>query len=138
MENNCPSVLFFQPLVHQYMNENRYTDHQSFSFASEVRKSNFKNLMANLDIASLFINILLEETIDNTNSYLFLTADKVHNFKREEFKQLLPFAAYKFFSILDGECYTQIACVAMGFPLSPTLDNPFCFISRTNDFQNVL
>ena len=94
--------------------------------------------MANLNIASLFINILLEETIDNTNSYLFLTADKVHNFKREEFKQLLPFAAYKFFSIFDGECYIQIACVAMGFPLGPTLANPFCFISRTNDFQNVL
>ena len=69
-----------------------------------------------------------EETIDNTNSYLFLTADKFHNFKREEFKQLLPFAAYKFFSIFDGECYTQTACVAMGFPLGPTLANPFCFI----------
>ena len=90
------------------MNENRYTAHQSFSFASEVRTSNFKNLMANLDIASLFINILLEETIDNTNSYLFLTADKVHNFKREEFKQLLPFAAYKYFSIFDGKYYTLI------------------------------
>ena len=120
------------------MNENRYTAHQSFSFASEVRKSNFKNLMANLDIVSLFINILLEETIDNISSDLFFTADKVHNFKREELKQLLTFAAYESFFISDGEYYTQIDCVAMGFPLGPTLANPFCVISRTNDFQNVL
>ena len=39
----------------------------------------------------LKVNIPLEETIDNITNDLFLTTDKVHNFEREELKQLLTF-----------------------------------------------
>ena len=66
--------------------EKEYTVHDSFSFASEVSKFNSKNLMASLDVDSLFTNIPLEETIDNIINDLFLTTDKVHNFEREELK----------------------------------------------------
>ena len=54
-----------------------------------------------------------------------MTTDKVHNFEREELKQLLTFAAYESFFILDGEYYSQIDGVAMGSPLGPTLANAF-------------
>ena len=50
-----------------------------------------------------------------------MTADKVHNFEKEELKQLLTFAAYESSFIFDGEYYTQIDGVAMGSPLGPTL-----------------
>ena len=53
--------------------------------------------MAGLDVESLFSKILLEETIDKIINDLFLTTDKVHNFKMEELKQFPIFAAYKFF-----------------------------------------
>ena len=56
---------------------------------------------------------------------LFLTTDKVHNFEREELKQLLTFAAYESFLIFDGEYYSQIDAAAMGSPLGPTLANAF-------------
>ena len=81
--------------------------------------------MANLDVESLFTNIPLEETIDNIINDLSLTADKVHNFEREELKQLLTFSAYESFFIFDGEYYTQIDGVAMGSPLGLTLANAF-------------
>ena len=84
--------------------------------------------MASLNVESLFANIPLEETIDNIINYLFLTTDKVHNFEKEEFKQLLTLAAHESFFIFDGEYYTHIDGVAMGSHLGPTFTNIF-FVS---------
>ena len=96
------------------LTENEYTVHDSFSLANEVMKFNSKNLMANLHVESLFTSILLEETIDNTIYHSSLTSDKIHNFEREELKQLPTFAAYESFFIFDGEYYTQIDGLALG------------------------
>ena len=111
LENNCPSfrpilsaigtpiyhlAKFIVPIL-KPLTENEYTVHDSFSFGSEVSKRNSKTLMAGLDVDSLFTNIPLEETIDNIINDLFLTTDKVHNFEREELKQLLTFAAHESF-----------------------------------------
>ena len=68
-----------------------YTVHASFSFASEVSKFNYKNLMASLNIEILFTDIQLEETIDNIINDLFLTTDKVHDSEQEQLNQLLTF-----------------------------------------------
>ena len=65
----------------------------------------------------------LEETIDNIINDLFLTNDKVHNFEKEELKQLLTFAANESFFISGGEYYTKINGVAMWPPLDSTLAN---------------
>ena len=139
VEDNCPSfrpilsaigtptyhlAKFFVPIL-KPLTENEYTVHDSFSFSSEVSKFNAKNLMASLDVESLFTNIPLEETIDNIINDFFLTTGKIHNFEREELKQLFTFAAYEYFFIFDGECSTQIDGVAMGSPLGPTLANAF-------------
>ena len=117
MEDNCPSFCpilsaigtpthdlakFLVPIL-KPLTENEYTVHDSFSFASEVSKYNSKKLMASLDVESLLTNIPLEETIDNIINNLFLTTDKVHNFEREELKQLLTFEAYESFFVFDGE-----------------------------------
>ena len=67
----------------------------------------------------------MEETVDNITDDLFLTTDRVHDFEREQLKQLLTFATYKSFYIFDGEYYTQIDGVAMGSPLGSTLANAF-------------
>ena len=137
VEDNCPA---FRPIllaigtptcdlakflfpIFKPLTENEYTVHDSLSFASEVRNS--KNVMSSLVVESLFTKIPLEETIGNIINDLFLTTDKVHNFEREELKQLLTFAAYESFFIFDVEYYTQIDGVAMGSPLGPTLDNAF-------------
>ena len=77
VEDNCPSfrpilsangtptydlAQFFVPIL---KTENGCIVHDSFSFASEVSKSNSKNLMASLDIENIFTNIRLVENTDN-------------------------------------------------------------------------
>ena len=152
VENNSPSfrpilsaigtpiydlAKFLVPIL-KPLTENEYPVRDSFSFASEVSKFNSKNLMAGLDVDSLFTNIPLEETIDNIINGLFLTTDKIHNFEREELKQLFTFVAYESFFIFDVEYYSQIDGVALGSPLGPTLANAFYVISRKSGFQNAL
>ena len=94
--------------------------------------------MASLNVESLFFNIPLEETIDNIIKDLFLTTDKIHNFEREELKQL-TFAAYEYFFIFDGEYYTQIDGLLLWDPYwAQDLLMPFCVILRKSCFQNAL
>ena len=128
-------VKFLIPIL-EPLTENEYTVYDSFSFASEVNKFNSKNLMASLDVQSLFTNIPLEDTIDNIVNDLFLTTDKAHNFEREKITRLLTFAAYESFFIFDGEYYTQIDGVAMRSLLGPTLANAF-LCHFTNFLANV-
>ena len=139
MENNCQSFCLilsaidtptddlskFLVRILKHVTENEYTIHNSFSFASEFSESNSRNLMASLNVDSLFTNIHLEETIDNRINYLFLKTDKVHKFEREKLKQHFTFAAYESFFIFDGEYCSQSNGVAMASPLGLTLANNF-------------
>ena len=85
--------------------------------------------MASLDVQSLFANTPLEEAIDNIVNDLFLTTDKVHNFQKEQLKQLLTFAAYESFFIFDGEYYTQMMVLLWDPPWVQHLVMFFCVIS---------
>ena len=118
---------FLVPIL-KPLTENEYTVHNSFSFSSKASKLNSKNLMASLDVESLFINIPLKETIYNIINNLFYTTNKIHNFERKELKQILTFATYEAFFLFDGQYYTEIDDVAMRSPLGPTFANAF-FVS---------
>ena len=152
MEDNCPSfrpissaistptydlVKFLVPIL-KPLTENEYTVHDSFSFASEVSKFNSKNLMASLDVESLFTNIPLEETIDNIINGLFSTTDKVHNFQRGELKQLLIFVACESFFILMENITLNLMVLLWDSLWAQHLLMLFCAISRKNGFQNAL
>ena len=80
----------------------------SFPNLEQLEMITFTFLVASLDVESLFTNISLEETIDNIINDLFWTTDKVHNFEKEELKQLLTLAAYESFFLFDGEYYAQM------------------------------
>ena len=139
VKDNCPSLRpilsaigtptydlgkFLIPIL-KPLTENEYTVHGSLSFANDVRKLSSKNLMASLDVESLFTNIPLEETVDNIINDLYLSTENVHNFEKHELKQLLMFTAFESFFVFDGEYYIQVDRVAMGSPLGPTLANAF-------------
>ena len=103
----------FLVLILKLLTKNEYTVHDSFSFANDVRKLSSKDLMAILDVESLFTNIPLAEIIDNIINDLYLSAEKVHNFEKHELKQLLMSAAFESFFVFDGEYYIQVDGVAM-------------------------
>ena len=67
---------------------NKYTVKDSFNFATEIAEQDSTNCMGRLDIDSLFINILLEETIEICTNNLFKNNGIVHGLKKSEFKEL--------------------------------------------------
>ena len=76
--------------------------------------------MASLDVESLFTNIPLDETSENCINELFSNNDTVHNFIKEDLKELLKFASYESFFTFDNEYYFHLDGFAMGSPLGPT------------------
>ena len=91
--------------------------------------------MACLDVESLFTNIPLDESIENCINDLFSNNDTVHNFIKEDLKELLKFASYESFFTFDNAYYCQLDGVAMGSPLVPTLANAFlCHFEKTVAF----
>ena len=73
--------------------------------------------MASLGIESLFTHIPFNETIENRINELFSNNDAVHNFIKEDLKELLEFASYESFFMFDNEYYCQLHGAAMGAPL---------------------
>ena len=69
--------------------------------------------MASLDVESLFTNIPLDETIENCINDLFSNNDTVHNFIKEDLKELLQFASYESFFTFDNKYYCQLDGVAL-------------------------
>ena len=81
--------------------------------------------MASLDVERLFTNIPLDETIENCINDLFSNNNTVHNFIKEDIKELFKFASYESFFAFDNEYYCQLDDVAMGSMLGPILANAF-------------
>ena len=96
---------------------NEFTVHDLFSFAEEVLNLDVNCIMASLDVESLFINIPLDETIENCINDLFSNNATVHNFIKEDLKKLLKFASSESFFTFDSEYYSQLDGVAIGSPL---------------------
>ena len=104
---------------------NEFTVHDSFSFAEEVVNFDANCIMASLGVESLFTNIPLDETIENCINDLFSNNDTVHNFIKEDLKELLKFASYESFFTFDNEYYSQLDGAAMVSRLRPTLASAF-------------
>ena len=116
--------MFLVPILSP-LTANEFTAHDSFSFAEEVVNFDANCIMASLDVESLFTNIPLDETIENCINDLFTNNDAVHNFIKEDLKELLKFATFESFFTFNNEHYSQLDGVAMGSPLGPTLANAF-------------
>ena len=78
--------------------------------------------MGSLDVASLFTNIPLQETIEICTNELFKESGTVEGLCKTQFKERLSLATKDSYFIFDGK---QIDGVAMGLPLVPTLANSF-------------
>ena len=105
-----------------------YTVKNSLEFAKEIADQDPGLFMANLDVESLFNNIISEEIASAWCDSLFSNDPKVNNVKRIDFDKLLRAALQNNFFNCKGKTYKQIDGVAMGSPVGPTLANAFlCF-----------
>ena len=78
--------------------------------------------MASLDVESLFTNIALDETIENSINDLFSNNDTVDNFIKKDPEEL-KIASYEWFFTFDNEYFCQLGGVT---PWDPRfLASPF-------------
>ena len=81
--------------------------------------------MASLDVASLYTNIPLDETITITVNKLYGRKRKVDGITKSQFKELRKTATKGSILYFNGNYLCPVDGVAMGSPLRPALANIF-------------
>ena len=114
------------------LSTNEFTVKNSIHFAEEIVDQQHDVFMGSLDVGSLFTSIPLEETIGICTNELFKESETVEGLSKIEFKELLSLATKDSHFIFDGTFYKQIADVALGSPLGPTLANAFLVYHEKN------
>ena len=90
---------------------------------------NENNVLISFDVASLFTNVPLDETIDFLVSQAFKDdwLNKTHDLHLQhvQLKKLLQLATKDQLFQYNGDLYEQFEGVAMGSPLGPLMANSF-------------
>ena len=89
------------------LTNNKYTDKHSFQVTTEIVEQDSSNFMGSLDIGSLFTNIPLEEIIDICTNNLFINSYIIHDWKKNDFKDLLSLATKESYFIFNKILYKK-------------------------------
>ena len=114
----------------------------SFSFVDEITQLTLSHdaVMVSFDVASLFTNIPLDETVNIILDNLFSGTDEVQVencvFSKPQFKKLLELAVKSNHSIFNNHLYEQTDGVAMGSPLGLSFANIFMCALEQNFLSN--
>ena len=103
---------FLNPILSP-LTTNEFTAKNSFDFAKEVVNYDHNLYIASLDVASLFTNIPLEETIKNCVNSLFSDNFYSGKLSRKDLYQLPKLATIESSFIFDNKLYKQIDGFAM-------------------------
>ena len=121
------SFPILSPLVPNY-----YSCKDTFYFVFQIKNANLsKEILLFYDVASLFTNIPLQETIDIAIN-LIVNANHNPNLNIKELKKIFLFATSQTHFIFKTKFYNQIDRVAMGSPLAPVLANIFIGFHESN------
>ena len=97
----------------------------SFEFAEKIRGSSLQDkFMCSFDVASLFTNVPLRETVDIIE-FLISDLNLCMPVPTLELKSLLLLCTQNVQFSFDHKLYTQVDGVAMGSPLGPILADIF-------------
>ena len=98
-----------------------YSCKDTFSFVSQIKNASLSSKFhVSFDVASLFTNIPLQETIDIAINLIFYHNPNL-NITKKELKKVFLFAISQIHFLFNGKFYNQIDGVAIGSPLAPVL-----------------
>ena len=104
---------------------NSYSISDTFSFAQELNTVDLSNkLMVSFDVARLFTNIPLKESIDLAVSYITEGNAKL-KFSKSELLKMFSIATSQTHFLFNGKVFDEIDGVSMGSPLAPVLASLF-------------
>ena len=81
--------------------------------------------MVSFDVASLFTNVPLEETIEIILKRIYINKEITTDMPKQEMKELLILFTKNVHFTFNNETYIQVDGVEMGSPLGPVLANIF-------------
>ena len=110
----------------------------SFNFPKKIVNYDHNLYMASLDVASLFRNIPLEETIKSCVNDLFSNNFYIGKLSRKDLYELFKLATTESSFIFDNKLCKQIDGLAMVLSLGPTLANAFLCHYEKPGLMNVL
>ena len=108
--------------------QNEVVVKDSFAVVEELKslhKSASEYTMVSFDVASLYTNIPLDETIEIILKHLYDKETPTTTIKRKDMKKLLEFATKKSHFHFNGKVYGQIDGVSMGSTFAPLLAEIF-------------
>ena len=121
---------------------NRYSILDIFEFAEEIRAKgiNEDDILVSYDVASLFTNVPLDETIgilvDKAFKDNWFDSQYNLNISRQDLTDLLNIATKDQLFQFEGTLYEKFDGVAMGSPLGPLIANVFmCSIEEQLDLN---
>ena len=116
---------FLDSIIKPYI-PGTYMIDSSNDLIDELQQFNFnqKHHLVSFDVASLFTNIPLRETIDIITQKIYSDKTCAPPIRKEHFTELLSIATQGMF-LYKNKLYQLIDGVAMGSPLGPTLANFF-------------
>ena len=93
--------------------------------------------MVSFDVAPLFTNVPLEETIEIILKRVYINKEITADIPKQEMKELLIFCTKNVHFTSSNETYIQVDGMAMGSPLGPVLANIFMVELKTSVIPNL-
>ena len=121
------------------LSKSEFTIKNTKEFVKYIQKQKvpYGYKMVSFDVASLFTNVPLKETIEIILKRICINKEIITDIPKQEMKELLILCTKNVHFTFNNDTYIQVDGVAMGSPLGPVLANIFMVEVETSVIPNV-